>query len=231
LGEQNTRIRRERITGKPPPAEIPIPVSSDDEGSIVKQPRSNVVCASCKTRESEQWWKAPKGLSSHILCDECGITWRKYADFTKPPIREGSLPVAKGKGVEKREGTPLNGPNPKRAKVSIMPLFLLGLKKHFFDFEKTDADYPSSIVNLSTTASMFCLQPSWTCWESLEMSDVRISGTCRYTRFALLMQAMDSVSLPTGSCGVVLESKRPEAWVCDLCQNEETQDASIVRHL
>ena len=84
----------------------------------MKQPRSNALCASCKTRESPQWWKAPKGLSSSILCDDCGISWRKYADFTKPAIREESVPAsAKGKAPEKREGTPLNGPNAKRSKV------------------------------------------------------------------------------------------------------------------
>jgi len=93
-------------------------VDDDPEGSIVKQPRSNVVCASCKTRESVQWWKAPKGLSSSVLCDDCGTSWRKYADFTKPVIREESLPAsAKGKVPEKREGTPLNGPTAKRSKV------------------------------------------------------------------------------------------------------------------
>ena len=116
LKEQNIIIRRDRATGKPASAQ-PTPAASDDEGSIVKQPRSNVLCASCKTRESVQWWKAPKGLSSSILCDDCGLNWRKYADFTKPVVREGSLPV-KGKAVEKREGTPLNGPTAKRAKVS-----------------------------------------------------------------------------------------------------------------
>ena len=86
----------------------------------MKQPRSNVVCASCKTRESPQWWKAPKGLSSTILCDDCGISWRKYADFTKPVIREESVPAStksKTSVSEKREGTPLSGPNAKRSKV------------------------------------------------------------------------------------------------------------------
>ena len=93
-------------------------VDDDSEGSIVKQPRSNVLCASCKTGESTQWWKAPKGLSSSILCDDCGVSWRKYADFTKPVIREESVPAsAKGKAPEKREGTPLNGPSAKRSKV------------------------------------------------------------------------------------------------------------------
>jgi hypothetical protein len=117
LKEVNIQIRKERTSNKK--AKAPSPPANDDdfEGSIVKQPRSNVVCASCKTRESVQWWKAPKGLSSTILCNDCGISWRKYADFTKPVIREESVPATKSKAPEKREGTPLNGPSAKRSKV------------------------------------------------------------------------------------------------------------------
>lgn len=91
LKEVNIQIRKERTSNKKTKAPSPAATDDDYEGSIVKQPRSNVVCASCKTRESSQWWKAPKGLSSTILCDDCGISWRKYADFTKPVIREESL--------------------------------------------------------------------------------------------------------------------------------------------
>ena len=118
LKEVNIQIRKERASNRKAKTPSPPVIDDDPEGSIVKQPRSNVVCASCKTRESVQWWKAPKGLSSSVLCEDCGTSWRKYADFTKPVIREESLPAsAKGKAPEKREGTPLNGPSSKRSKV------------------------------------------------------------------------------------------------------------------
>jgi hypothetical protein len=90
----------------------------DDEESIASQPvDSNGVCGACRARDSKIWWKAPKGLTTDILCDTCGPNWRKYADLNVRPLREESLPIGKGKAAEKREGTPLNGPNIKRARV------------------------------------------------------------------------------------------------------------------
>lgn len=92
---------------------------SDDEGSIVSPPPSkSPACGACRTRESKVWWKAPKGLATDILCDSCGTSWRKYADLNVRPVREESLPLAKARVAEKREGTPLSGPSSKRARVS-----------------------------------------------------------------------------------------------------------------
>jgi hypothetical protein len=62
------------------------------------------------------WWKAPKGLSSDVLCDACGVNWRKYADINVRPVREESVGVGKD-GIGKRGGTPLLGPATKRARV------------------------------------------------------------------------------------------------------------------
>lgn len=77
---------------------------------------ARLACGSCKTKDSQYWWKAPKGLdlSSHILCDQCGMLWRKYADVKTGRGDEG----AKGKVMEKREGTAIAGPTAKRIKVS-----------------------------------------------------------------------------------------------------------------
>jgi len=70
-------------------------------------------------RDTKLWWKAPKGLPTPVLCDACGISWRKYADLNHlRPIREEAAAVKQGK-AEKREGTPLAGSNPKRVKVGI----------------------------------------------------------------------------------------------------------------
>lgn len=96
----------------PPPSRA---ASPDEEGSVVREPRSNVSCGACRTRESETWWKAPKGLPTSVLCDNCGLSWRKYADLNVRPVREEALK----KSGDKREGTPLIGPSVKRAKVSI----------------------------------------------------------------------------------------------------------------
>lgn len=95
---------------------------NDDAESIIDVsmlPSTSVArlaCGSCKTKDSQYWWKAPKGLdlSSHILCDQCGMLWRKYADVKTGRGDEG----AKGKVMEKREGTAIAGPTAKRIKVS-----------------------------------------------------------------------------------------------------------------
>ncbi|KAJ2990429.1 hypothetical protein NUW54_g8472 [Trametes sanguinea] len=97
-----------RLLERPPP--------DDDDSSIVMEPPRNVICGACRTRESEVWWKAPKGLPSGVLCDNCGLSWRKYADLNVRPIREET--VTKAKVGEKREGTPLNGNQAKRAKTA-----------------------------------------------------------------------------------------------------------------
>jgi Zn ribbon nucleic-acid-binding protein len=94
---------------------------SDSEGSIVRTPsKAHASCGACRTRDTKLWWKAPKGLPTPVLCDACGISWRKYADLNHlRPIREEAAAVKQGK-AEKREGTPLAGTNSKRVKVSVV---------------------------------------------------------------------------------------------------------------
>lgn len=96
---------------------------SDDETSIVAEPASKIpTCGACRIRESTAWWKAPKGLSSSILCESCGLAWRKYADLNlvRQP-RDESLSSNKTRSStnDKREGTPLVGSLAKRPKVNI----------------------------------------------------------------------------------------------------------------
>lgn len=95
------------------------------------------------------WWKAPKGLSTSILCDACGTNWRKYADLNLVrQSREESLPSTKSRTNEKREGTPLSGPSSKRAKVMFFPfplicalegtIVIVQFKRHGLYFGLTD---------------------------------------------------------------------------------------------
>jgi len=121
LGEEN---RRQRLFGNsktPPPAAHALHSGddSDSEGSIVRMPsKAHASCGACRTRDTKLWWKAPKGLPTPVLCDACGISWRKYADLNHlRPIREEAAAVKQGK-AEKREGTPLAGSNTKRVKTN-----------------------------------------------------------------------------------------------------------------
>lgn len=125
LKEENIRIRAARANGVDEKQEASVrePTPDDDEGSIVTElKKGHSSCGACRTRESDVWWKAPKGLPTNILCDSCGLSWRKYADLTVRPIRED--PLSKAKTGDKREGTPVNGaPVSKRAKVCFFSPF------------------------------------------------------------------------------------------------------------
>jgi len=82
--------------------------------------KAHASCGACRTRDTKLWWKAPKGLPTPVLCDACGISWRKYADLNHlRPIREEAAAAKQGK-AEKREGTPLAGSNTKRVKVRVV---------------------------------------------------------------------------------------------------------------
>ncbi|KAI0091489.1 hypothetical protein BDY19DRAFT_991192 [Irpex rosettiformis] len=119
LGEQNARIRAARAVGKPDP-DLAAAADSDDEGSVVTElTRTDNSCGACRTRESDTWWKAPKALAlaTNVLCDNCGISWRKYADLNVRPYREEV--IVKPKPSDKREGTPLAAPNSKRQRTSV----------------------------------------------------------------------------------------------------------------
>ncbi|KIY44946.1 hypothetical protein FISHEDRAFT_50335 [Fistulina hepatica ATCC 64428] len=121
LGEENHRKRLEDQSEKIP-FRFGDSVSAargqkvgldEDEGSIITQSSRPISCGACRTHTSKVWWRAPRGLPTSALCDDCGLNWRKYADLSIRPPREES----KSRDSEKREGTPLTGPLIKRIKV------------------------------------------------------------------------------------------------------------------
>ncbi|KAG8966432.1 putative PHD type zinc finger protein with BAH domain-containing protein, partial [Tulasnella sp. 427] len=96
----------------------------DDEGSVIngetESGKNGLFCSSCKTRDATVWWKGPKGLASSVMCETCGIFWRKYGDI-KGPSKPDELAPKKGAilangSAEKREGTPLVQPPAKKQK-------------------------------------------------------------------------------------------------------------------
>ena len=99
--------------------------ASEEEKSIVNMKTEGrgiaaySTCAACRTRQSSVWWKAPKGLSSAVLCEDCGVHWRKYGDLNLQPPKVDNVPSIKQRipTTEKREGTPLAGPSAKRSRV------------------------------------------------------------------------------------------------------------------
>ncbi|EPT02944.1 hypothetical protein FOMPIDRAFT_101265 [Fomitopsis schrenkii] len=193
LGEENVRIKAARRSGR---AELPDPpsrpASPDEEGSIVKElTRGNNSCGCCRTRESDVWWKAPKGLPTNILCDNCGVSWRKYADLNVRPMREELVDKNK---VTKREGTPLNGPSAKRAKTT----------------PSVQSTPPPVAGPAPAAIQVRCLA----CQKTGPMGKVLKCRQCNFRVHA-------------GVCGVVVDQSTVESWVCDLCANEKSLEASL----
>ncbi|PCH36401.1 hypothetical protein WOLCODRAFT_81894 [Wolfiporia cocos MD-104 SS10] len=186
LGEENARIKAARLNGTVETvASTSRAASPEDNASIIVTLTRGNNCGCCRTRESEVWWKAPKGLPTNVLCDNCGLSWRKYADLNVRPVREEIMAKPKG---EKREGTPLNGNAAKRVKVSTH----------------------SSLSDCSSSRGLRCLA----CLKNGPMGKVLRCKQCQFRVHA-------------GSCGVVPDPATVESWVCELCANEKTLEASL----
>ncbi|KAF5319058.1 hypothetical protein D9611_012669 [Ephemerocybe angulata] len=202
LGEENRRLRRHGPPPKPinkqyesaAEREEGIHVGlSDDEGSIVAQPSKSPSCGACRTRETTTWWKAPKGLPTNVLCDQCGSNWRRYADLNVRPLRaEDALPSSKSKAIEKREGTPLTGPSTKRARTSA-------------SVQSTPPPAAPSAVTL-----LKCLA----CSKTGPLGKVLKCKKCH-------------LRVHAGAVGATVDPAQLDNWTCELCENEETLEASI----
>ncbi|KAI0923517.1 hypothetical protein AcV5_009037 [Taiwanofungus camphoratus] len=193
LGEENANIKAARAGAGTESLQPPSRAASpDNEGSIVKDiTRSNSSCGACRTRESETWWKAPKGLPTNVLCENCGISWRKYADLNVRPVREDA--IAKTKNGEKREGTPLHGPHAKRAKTA-----------------SSAQSTPPPMGPLPAAPQVRCLA----CQRNGPMGKVLRCKQCSFRAHA-------------GACGVVPDPSTVESWVCELCANDKSLEASL----
>ncbi|KAJ7251303.1 hypothetical protein C8J57DRAFT_1520648 [Mycena rebaudengoi] len=204
LGEGNLRILEHGEPVKPPGRQYKDHAEAvigqrvglaDDEGSVISHPSKTATCGACRTRDSRTWWKAPKGLSTSILCDACGTNWRKYTDQNVRPVREESLPTTTKlpKAVEKGEGTPLAGPVSKRAKTS------------------------ASASAHSTPPPQAFVAPQIRCMACLKNGPLGKVLKCKQCEFRI----------HAGSCGAVVGPESVDSWICEPCQNEESQEASL----
>ncbi|TRM57900.1 hypothetical protein BD626DRAFT_438803 [Schizophyllum amplum] len=203
LGEENRRQRNETKIDAPPiyfddqtsAAAGQHVGPQEDEGSIVAAPTGkNASCGACRTRNSDVWWKAPKGLSTNVLCDTCGTNWRKYADLNMRPVREEAT-AAKEKNengkrnADKREGTPLTAPGAKR--------------------QRATASAASTPPLSSAAAGPRCM----VCHRSGGGQVVK----CR------VCQARFHASI----CGAVVKPGNIDNWLCEICENEESEETAI----
>lgn len=223
LREENARLREPDAykKAKVPRSGAASPASrsavvTDDECSIVELPssgpsfpRSSNFCAACRTRESDIWWKAPKGLSTPYLCNSCGVNWRKYADLNaRPTTREETsmntsttAPLGAAKVREKREGTPLTAPVAKKPKVAM------------------------GSASATSTPPPQDEEPSKVQYRCLSCYRWGPHGK------EILKCKQCAVTLHAGASGVMLEPGMPvDAWLCELCENEKTQEYSLANH-
>ncbi|KAF8596772.1 hypothetical protein BDV93DRAFT_527878 [Ceratobasidium sp. AG-I] len=159
--------------------------SSDEESSVYgfggDVPRQ--VCGACRTKESAVWWKAPRGLPTEVMCDQCGISWRKYGDIRSGRIEE----TKKGNGQEKRENTPQ--PPVKRPKTSV-----------------SRGPSPPPVARVQHVCCC--------CKKSGPLGRVVQCSQC-------------AVTVHAATYGVTDEEAAAETWMCELCQNEKSQESSL----
>ncbi|KAF8757602.1 PHD-zinc-finger like domain [Rhizoctonia solani] len=178
--------------------------SSDDESSVYgfggDVPRQ--VCGACRSKESAVWWKAPRGLPTEVMCDQCGISWRKYGDIRSGRIEEPK----KSNGIDKRENTPQ--PPVKRTKVSMSR----GPSPHL---------HPDSIY-------VVCCKKSGPVGRVVQCTQC---GVQVHAGEAFMVPAEhDSLTrhpVAPAVYGVTEEDAMAEIWLCELCQNEKSQESSL----
>lgn len=207
-------------------------VDSDDEGSVIRfdqesaQP-ATIFCGSCRTRDSAVWWKAPKGMSSSVLCDVCGLNWRKYGDHGYSRINRDD-PLTAKRVVEKREGTPLAGASTKRQKVKLI------LAQGTVELNKLFQVVGPMSGDSTPTPPPFGKQPTCQCCKKANAAGrVLKCKKCSLTIHAgKRLQTLRRIVLtrPTATCGAVYDEETAADWVCDVCQNETSLEASLVRN-
>ncbi|CAE6467003.1 unnamed protein product [Rhizoctonia solani] len=188
LGDENRQSKTNTLTGKSISLKRSRSPSSDDESSVYgfggDVPRQ--VCGACRSKESAVWWKAPRGLPTEVMCDQCGISWRKYGDIRSGRIEEPK----KSNGIDKRENTPQ--PALKRTKVSI---------------SRGPSPPPPPRQHICCC-----------CKKSGPVGRVVQCAQC-------------GVQVHAAVYGVTEEEAAAETWLCELCQNEKSQESSLVTRL
>ncbi|CAE6484289.1 unnamed protein product [Rhizoctonia solani] len=205
LGEEHRQSKTNTLTGKNISLKRSRSPSSDDESSVYgfggDVPRQ--VCGACRSKESAVWWKAPRGLPTEVMCDQCGISWRKYGDIRSGRIEEPK----KGNGVDKRENTPQ--PPVKRTKVIPLNLGLITLHiEEFFRFQCLAA-HPRLPRRGNTSVVAAKKAALWVGW-----CNVR-NVAFKFTQVGISVY------------GVTEEEAATETWLCELCQNEKSQESSL----
>lgn len=203
----------------------------DDEGSVVNgqldhdpAAKATLFCGSCKTRDSAVWWKGPKGLSSSVMCEPCGIAWRKYGDVSGPPKVE-PLPAKKllnGTAGEKREGTPLVQPPLKKQKVRVERPTALRAPRLNLAFQPMP---PANKHGACACCRKVGLAGTVVKCQGCNLVVHACESRGRNVKVRILIET------PLAAYGVSKADAGIEAWLCEVCANEKHQEFALVRGL
>ncbi|KAJ9119411.1 hypothetical protein QFC24_005644 [Naganishia onofrii] len=188
---------------------------SDAEGSIWEAdeiPReAKPTCAICGNKKVDSWYKAPRSQSGPYLCNWCGLSFRKYG--VAIPYK-GTLDDT-NKKVDKREGTPLDGPTLKKLKVAAAVAAV----------SKPVTPPPPPPPPPRVVPCCLCLK-----------LEPRIMARCKNCTFAIhpgkspyserMRHESDAHSL-AGCYGIPAADVNVD-WLCEPCNNEKNLDASLV---
>jgi hypothetical protein len=153
-----------------------------------------------------------------MLCDNCGFTWRRYADLNVRPTREDSQNGNQkaGKSTDKREGTPLVSNVAKRA--------------------KTQASASTSSAPASSRSTPVTVQPQPPPPPVVVPPIVVPSGpqlqcvACgkKGPIGQVLRCQQCKLQIHAGACGANVSKDDIDTWTCELCHNEKAEEASLV---
>lgn len=164
-------------------------------------------CAMCSTTSSRIWYKGPASLANRVLCVNCGIYWRKYAAETFNPDlvsintrnKSGSAAAAAASGASE-DGLGVAPPS---------------------KFARTSRDGKGSTPATSPAPVAPPPVPKpepLKCVMCKRIEPKKKLAQCRQC----------SLSVHQGCYGLTDQEIEMDAWLCDPCNNEKTQDAALL---
>ncbi|SNX86598.1 uncharacterized protein MEPE_05307 [Melanopsichium pennsylvanicum] len=163
---------------------------------------SNTCCAMCSTTSSRIWYKGPASLPNRVLCVNCGLYWRKYAAETFNPDLVSVNTRNKGSTAAAASEDGLGvAPPAKLARTS------------------RDGKGSTPATSPAPVAPQPIPKPEpLKCVMCKRIEPKKKLAQCRQC----------SLSVHQGCYGLTDEEIEMDFWMCDPCNNEQTQEAALL---
>lgn len=164
-------------------------------------------CAMCSTTSSRIWYKGPSSLANRVLCVNCGIYWRKYAAETFNPDLVSV-------NTRNKSGTALSAAQAASAEdgLGVAPPSKLS---------RTSRDGKGSTPGTSPAPAVVPTVPKpepLKCVMCKRIEPKKKLAQCRQC----------SLSVHQGCYGLTDAEVEMDVWLCDPCNNEQTQEAALL---